>query len=74
MRHEPSANDLQMQEWVRYQGFTPVIIATKSDKIKKSAKQRQISMLRKSLKLAPEDILIPYSSLTKEGRVSPLTA
>ena len=68
MRHEPSANDLQMQEWVKYQGFTPVIIATKSDKIKKSAKQRQISMLRKSLKLAPEDILIPYSSLTKEGR------
>lgn len=68
MRHEPSANDLQMQEWVKYQGFTPVIIATKSDKIKKSAKQRQVSMLRKALKMTEEEILIPYSSLTKEGR------
>ena len=68
MRHEPSANDLQMQAWIKYQGFTPVIIATKSDKIKKSARQRQILLLRKSLQLQPEDLLIPYSSLTKEGR------
>ena len=68
MRHEPSANDLQMQEWVKYQGFTPVIIATKSDKIKKSARRRQVSMLRKALKMTEEEILIPYSSLTKEGR------
>lgn len=67
MRHEPSANDLQMQEWVRYQGFTPVIIATKSDKIKKSQKERQRRMLRNSLGLAEEDILIPFSALNKEG-------
>lgn len=67
MRHEPSANDLQMQEWVRYQGFTPVIIATKSDKIKKSQKERQRRMLRNSLGLAEEDLLIPFSALNKEG-------
>ena len=67
MRHEPSANDLQMQEWVRYQGFTPVIIATKSDKIKKSQKERQRRMLRNSLGLAEENLLIPFSALNKEG-------
>lgn len=67
MRHEPSANDLQMQEWVRYQGFTPVIIATKSDKIKKSQKERQRRMLRNSLGLSEEDLLIPFSALNKEG-------
>lgn len=67
MRHEPSANDLQMQEWVRYQGFTPVVIATKSDKIKKSQKERQRRMLRNSLGLAEEDLLIPFSALNKEG-------
>ncbi len=68
MRHEPSANDKQMYEWILHFQFTPVIIATKADKIKKSAKQRQISMLRKSFRLREEDILIPYSALTKEGR------
>ena len=68
IRHEPSANDVQMYKWVVHQGFQPVIIATKSDKIKKSQHEKHLNMLRNTLGL-PEDIKIfPYSALSKEGR------
>ena len=39
IRHEPSANDKTMYDWVVYNGFRPVIIATKLDKIKRSQKR-----------------------------------
>ena len=68
IRHEPSANDVQMYQWIVHQGFQPVIIATKSDKIKKSQLEKHLAMLRSGLGL-PEDIRIfPYSALSKEGR------
>ena len=68
IRHEPSANDVQMYKWVVHQGFQPVIIATKADKIKPSQKEKHLNMLRNGLGL-PEDVKIfPYSALSKEGR------
>lgn len=68
IRHEPSANDKMMYDWVVAQGFTPVIIATKLDKIKRSQIQKQVSVVRKGLGLTPEDKLIPFSGLTRQGR------
>ena len=68
IRHEPSENDHMMYEWILHQGFEPVIIATKADKIKKAQLQKQLGMLRSSLKLSQETVLIPYSALTKQGR------
>ena len=44
IRHEPSANDKMMYDWILHNGFTPVIIATKADKIKRSQLQKQIKI------------------------------
>ncbi|MBR4667430.1 MAG: YihA family ribosome biogenesis GTP-binding protein [Butyrivibrio sp.] len=68
IRHEPSANDVQMYKWIVHQGFQPVIIATKSDKIKKSQHEKHLNMLRQGLGLPDEIRIFPYSALSKEGR------
>ena len=68
IRHEPSANDKMMYQWVVEQGFQPVIIATKLDKIKRSQVQKHLKMLRDGLKLLPGTKMIPFSSATKQGR------
>ena len=68
IRHEPSENDHMMYDWILHQGFEPVIIATKADKIKKAQLQKQLGMLRSSLELSQDMLLIPYSALTKQGR------
>jgi len=67
-RHEPSANDVQMCEWIRYNGFSPIIIATKADKLKRSQYQKQKSILRKGLGLTNDDTLILFSAESKMGR------
>ena len=68
IRHEPSANDKQMYEWIVYQGYEPIIIATKLDKIKRSQVAKHISMIRKGLEVKPGTEVLPYSALTKQGR------
>lgn len=68
IRHEPGENDKMMYEWLRHYGYKIIIVATKSDKLKRSQLQKHTSMLRKALNLAKEDILIPFSSETKSGR------
>lgn len=68
IRHEPSANDIQMYEWIVSNGYHPVIIATKLDKIKKSQLQKQLSLIRKCLNCLPDTLIFPYSSMTKQGR------
>ena len=67
-RHEPSANDKNMYDWIVHNGFYPIIIATKADKLKRSQYQKQTSILRKGLGLRPEDKLILFSAETKMGR------
>ena len=68
IRHEPSANDKQMYEWVVYQGFDPIIIATKLDKINRSQVSKHIKMIRDGLHVKPGTKVFPYSALTKQGR------
>ncbi len=68
IRHEPGANDKQMYQWMVNQGYHPIIIATKKDKIKKSQLNEHIAMIRRGLEAAAETIIIPFSSLSKEGR------
>lgn len=68
IRHEPSANDVQMYKWIVHQGFQPVIIATKADKIKPSQREKHLNMLRNGLGLPDEIKIFPYSALSKEGR------
>jgi len=68
IRHEPSANDKSMYDWIVYQGFHPVIIATKLDKINRSQKDKQVKLIREGLQVAPGTKIIPFSSLSKQGR------
>lgn len=68
IRHEPSANDRLMYKWVVEQGYQPVIIATKLDKIKRSQVQKHVKMLKEGLSLIPGTKVIPFSSTTKQGR------
>ena len=68
IRHEPSANDKDMYNWIVYQGYEPIIIATKLDKIKRSQVQKQMKILREGLKLTPGTKIIPFSAETKQGR------
>lgn len=68
IRHEPSSNDCLMYDWIKNQGFQPVIIATKLDKINRSQLQKQIKLIRTRLKCGGDTIIIPFSSQTKQGR------
>ena len=68
IRHDPSANDKTMYDWVVHQGFEPIIIATKLDKIKRSQVQKQMKVLREGLNLLPGTKVIPFSAETKQGR------
>lgn len=68
IRHEPSANDKMMYDWILHNGFTPVIIATKADKIKRSQLQKQIKIIRTKLEMQAEDALFPFSALSKQGK------
>ena len=68
IRHDPSANDKMMYHWIVEQGFQPIIIATKLDKIKRSQVQKQVKAVKSGLDLLPGTIVIPFSAETKQGR------
>ncbi|MCC8052067.1 MAG: ribosome biogenesis GTP-binding protein YihA/YsxC [Clostridiales bacterium] len=68
IRHEPGANDKTMYEWICANGYEPIILATKLDKIKRSQVQKQQKILREGLELRPGTKLIPFSSQTGQGR------
>ncbi len=68
IRHDPSANDRQMYEWIIANGYYPVIIATKLDKLKRSQVQKHLNVIRTKMKLRGDTPIFPYSALTKQGR------
>lgn len=68
IRHEPSANDKRMYEWIVYNGYDPIIIATKLDKINRSQLQKHLKMVRTGLNVKPGTEILPFSALTKQGR------
>lgn len=68
IRHEPSANDRQMYQWIVENGYHPIIIATKSDKINRSQLQKQLAQIRRGIEMEEGGIIIPFSSHTKQGK------
>ena len=68
IRHVPSANDRMMYEWILDKGFQPIMILTKLDKLKRSQVEKQIKVVKEGLKLVPGTRVIPFSSVTKQGR------
>ena len=67
IRHKPSENDRLMYEWIVAQGYEPIIIATKLDKINRSQILKQVKIVREGLGMPKEGIIIPFSSETKQG-------
>lgn len=68
IRHDPSANDKMMYEWIVSQGYHPIIIATKLDKLKRSQIAKHVKMIKEGLQLLPGTVVIPFSAETKQGR------
>lgn len=68
IRHEPGSHDKNMYDWILHQGYQPIIIATKLDKIKRSQVQKHLKMVREGLQAAKETMIIPFSAETKQGR------
>lgn len=67
IRHDPSANDKMMYDWIMYNGYEPIIIATKADKIKRSQLQKQVKAIKTGLGMKG-GMIIPFSAETKQGR------
>ena len=68
IRHDPSANDRQMYEWILHNGYEPIIIATKLDNLQRSQVQTNLKAIREGLQLKKGTTVIPYSAETKQGR------
>lgn len=68
IRHEPSANDKMMYDWIIHNGYQPIIIATKLDKISRNAVAKNVKIIRTTLNATKETVIVPFSAETKQGR------
>lgn len=66
-RHEPSADDVQMYEFLKYYEIPVILVATKADKIPRGKWNKHESMIKKKLDFDTSDSFIIFSSVTKEG-------
>ena len=68
IRHAPGENDKTMYDWIVANGYKPVIIATKLDKIKRSQKDKNIKIIKEKLQVQPGTVIIPFSAVSKDGK------
>ena len=68
IRHDPTADDRQMYDWIVSAGLTPVVVATKADKLKRSQIDKSIKNIKTVLKTEKDVKVMPFSSETKQGR------
>ena len=68
MRHAPTKLDIAMAETVRFLEYQLIVLATKADKLKTNERKKNIALIEKTLSMGEDDILIPFSSVTKEGK------
>ncbi len=68
IRHEPGVNDRNMYQWILANGYEPIIIATKLDKINRSQIAKNVKIIKKALDVTPNTVVIPFSATTKQGR------
>lgn len=68
IRHKPSENDCIMYDWVCNNGYAPIIIATKLDKIKRSQVAKQVKLIKETLQVEKGTVVIPFSATSKQGR------
>ncbi len=68
IRHKPSNDDVMMYEWVVSMGFHPIVIATKLDKLKRSQVAGALKVVRETLGMEKDAVLIPFSAETRQGK------
>ena len=68
IRHKPNANDKMMYDWVIQSGYTPCVVATKLDKIKRSQAAKCLKEVREGLEMPADGLIVPFSAETKAGR------
>lgn len=68
IRHAPSAQDVQMYEYLRHYGLDGIVVATKADKVSRNEAQKCLAVIRRTLSLGPEDLVIPVSALKRSGQ------
>ncbi len=68
IRHKPSENDCLMYQWMKDQGYKPIVIATKLDKITRNQVAKQIKLIRETLQAEKDTVIVPFSALSKQGR------
>lgn len=67
IRHAPSKQDVQMYNYLKHYGYDGLVVATKSDKISKNQMQKNIKVIRQTLGMHPDDVVVPVSALKKTG-------
>lgn len=67
IRHEPTKQDIQMYEYLKHFNLDGIVVATKADKISRNEINKNVSVIRKKLKMEDHDIVILTSSLKKTG-------
>ena len=67
-RHTPTAQDVQMAEWIRHYHDRLVVIATKLDKLKKSEIDQRLDDIADTLELTEDDVMIPFTVNNDEGK------
>lgn len=67
IRHAPSKQDVEMYNYLRHYGLDGIVVATKADKISRNQMSKQIKLIRQTLKLSPEDKVLPVSALKRTG-------
>ncbi|MEE0741198.1 MAG: ribosome biogenesis GTP-binding protein YihA/YsxC [Emergencia sp.] len=67
IRHKPTAQDVQMYQYLKHYGLDGIVVATKADKVSRNEMQKSISVIRKTLELSPQDKIIPVSALKRTG-------
>ena len=68
IRHEPTKLDIQMYDYLRHYSLDGVVVATKADKVSRNEMVKNVSKIRKVLKLSAEDVVIPVSALKRTGQ------
>ena len=74
IRHKPSAQDIQMYEYLKYYGLDGIVVATKADKVGSNEKASNLKMIRSALGMNKSDLLIPVSALKRTGSAELLDA
>lgn len=67
-RHKPSAQDVQMYDYLKYLGLSVLVVATKADKVKPGVHNRHMNQVVSTLQLVEGDIVVPFSSITGAGK------